>query len=342
MLLLLWCMGYSFLLWCMPFTYLFINLTQECDPRAKYLSDLFNQFINVYVVDGNSFTKVKAKNNAGRINFQTFHELKSFQPSTVQQNIGIHPMQHVSVNPMMYYGSPGEPMNYNGNIDDKTHVKTEKDSVGINTYNNGKNIFSQTDNIRQYNMDSQTDNIRQYNMGSQTHPIQHVKFSVNTNSSNPNFSTQTEPIDLSNKTTNTSYFNETTATQTQPLNFSTQTTNTPPSYFNTRPNSTQTTTSRQNSTSTQPAKEEDCQCEDNKSIQTFQSNFATQLHESSSRRNPEIRMQREIAVRPQQTITPKQAISHVPQQQQQQQQHALSPTRQKNMEIDYQSPAQLE
>ena len=35
----------------MPFSYIFINLTQECDPRVKYLSDLFNQFINVYLVD---------------------------------------------------------------------------------------------------------------------------------------------------------------------------------------------------------------------------------------------------------------------------------------------------
>ena len=83
----------------------------------------------------------------------------------------------------MYYNSPGEPMKYNGNIDDnKTHVKTEKDSVGINTHNNGKNTFSQTDNITQNNM------------GSQTHPIQHVEFGVNTNSSNPNFLSRSEPL----------------------------------------------------------------------------------------------------------------------------------------------------
>ena len=51
----------------MPFSYLFINLTQECDPRVKYLSDLFNEFVNVYVVDGSSFTTMKGKNDAGRI-----------------------------------------------------------------------------------------------------------------------------------------------------------------------------------------------------------------------------------------------------------------------------------
>ena len=107
----------------------------------------------------------------------------------------------------------------------------------------------------------------------------------------------------------------------------------------TRPNSTQTTSTqnpRQTSTqtgplnfsTTQPAKEEDCQCEDNKSIQPFQSNFARQLHER--RRNQEIRMQREIAVRPQQQQQQQQqqAISHAPQQQQQQQhvpQQAITP-----------------
>ena len=91
-------------------------------------------------------------------------------------------------------------------------------------------------------------------------------------------------------------------TQTKPLSFSTQTTNTP--YFNemTRPNSTKTTSTqnpRQTSTktgplnfstmTTQPAKEEDCQCEDNKSLQPFQSNFARQLHESEvMRRRPSL------------------------------------------------------
>ena len=87
-------------------------MTQEWNV----FSDLFNQFVNIYLVDGNSFTTVKAKYDAGRINSinETFQEFKSFQPSFLGvQNIGVHPMQHVSVNPMMYYGSPGEPMKYN-------------------------------------------------------------------------------------------------------------------------------------------------------------------------------------------------------------------------------------
>ena len=77
------------------------------------------------------------------------------------------------------------------------------------------------------------------------------------------------------------------------MNFSTQTTNTP--YFNTIPNSTQTrplnlsnqntNTSYNNMMDTQPAKGEDCQCEDNKPLLPFQSNFARQLYESEVMRS---------------------------------------------------------
>ena len=77
---------------------------------------------------------------------------------------------------------------------------------------------------------------------------------------------QTRPIDLSNQTTNTPYFNEMT-TQTRPS--STQNTN----------------TSYNNLMDTQH--EEDCQCEDNKPLLPFQSDFARQLHENDvMRRNP--------------------------------------------------------
>ena len=104
----------------MPFSYLFINLTQECDPRMKYLSHLFNEFVNVYVVNGSSFTTIKAKHHTGRITLinETFKELKGFHPpfqgANINQNIGIHPMQDVynNFNPTLHYGSPGESMNY--------------------------------------------------------------------------------------------------------------------------------------------------------------------------------------------------------------------------------------
>ena len=33
-----------------PFTYLFINLTQECDAEVKYLSNLFDGTIYIYML----------------------------------------------------------------------------------------------------------------------------------------------------------------------------------------------------------------------------------------------------------------------------------------------------
>ena len=49
-------------------SYLFINLTQECDLKFKYLSHLFDNggFVRIYKVDGGTLKKLKAKNDGGR------------------------------------------------------------------------------------------------------------------------------------------------------------------------------------------------------------------------------------------------------------------------------------
>ena len=82
--------------------------------------------------------------------------------------------------------------------------------------------------------------------------------------------------------------------------------------------------------------EKDCQCEDNKPLLPFQSNFAIQLHENEvMRRNPlttQNRIQRETASnqRPQYPIEyiKQQSMSHTPQQAlQHSQQQALQYTR---------------
>ena len=43
-----------------PFSYLFINLTQECHPHVKYLSNLFNG-IQTYIPMGKTFRKIRGK-----------------------------------------------------------------------------------------------------------------------------------------------------------------------------------------------------------------------------------------------------------------------------------------
>merc|ERR1711888_212236 len=45
-----------------PFSYLFINLTQECSPSVKYLSNLFNR-IQAYIPIGKTFRKIGGKGN---------------------------------------------------------------------------------------------------------------------------------------------------------------------------------------------------------------------------------------------------------------------------------------
>ena len=78
-------------------------------------------------VDGSSFNKVKAKNNARRIHFvnETNQKLKQFLPHVqtkhMNQYSGNNPLQqrqHI-FNPTMYYASPMEPMKYSGNMDNK-------------------------------------------------------------------------------------------------------------------------------------------------------------------------------------------------------------------------------
>merc|ERR1712081_162064 len=55
-----------------PFSYLFINLTQECDERFKYLSHLFDNIgrVNVYIVEGQRYRKDVGYGNFNAIAFK--------------------------------------------------------------------------------------------------------------------------------------------------------------------------------------------------------------------------------------------------------------------------------
>ena len=46
-----------------PFSYLFINLTQECDLRVRFLSDLFSGSVKVFIQEGKGFKKMVGKGN---------------------------------------------------------------------------------------------------------------------------------------------------------------------------------------------------------------------------------------------------------------------------------------
>ena len=46
-----------------PFSYLFINLTQECEPKVKFLSNLFDD-MHSYVPDVKSSNKIRGRCNS--------------------------------------------------------------------------------------------------------------------------------------------------------------------------------------------------------------------------------------------------------------------------------------
>ena len=132
--------------------YFFINLTQECEPRVKFHSDLFNEFVIVYIVDRSTFNTVKANNETGRIHFlnEPNQNLKQFHPNVG----GIHMNQYGWYNPMnksqhslivitynvLWFNSKPSKYNVtiantNFNIHQMTNrnVKTDRDNIGINT-----------------------------------------------------------------------------------------------------------------------------------------------------------------------------------------------------------------
>ena len=77
----------------MPFSYLFINLTQECDERVKYLSNLFDGNINVYINEGRSFKKYIAHGSFENI---------TLTPANIQRNLTLQPFKPFGAQMMMY------------------------------------------------------------------------------------------------------------------------------------------------------------------------------------------------------------------------------------------------
>ena len=55
------------------FSYIFINLTQECHPDVKYLSNLFNG-IETYIPMGKTFRKIRGNGNFKSISFVESHQ----------------------------------------------------------------------------------------------------------------------------------------------------------------------------------------------------------------------------------------------------------------------------
>merc|ERR1711954_275221 len=182
------------------FSYLFINLTQECDPKMKYLSDLFDNLgrVNVYIVEGpryrmdigyGKFNAIAFKNNCKQMmQFIPYHD------RTYNQQIYLPRLSNIT-----HIGMPQTNLN-----DD--HVRYEL-----------KNVKG-TSNIVQ-----NTPTVETGGVNAQTQPMQYAEAGTNTNLPSNRFA-QTQPMQYSEAWTNTNLRSNRFA-QTQPIH--TQSTNTP-------------------------------------------------------------------------------------------------------------------
>ena len=173
-----------------PFSYLFINLTQECNPSVKYLSNLFNG-IQAYIPIGKTFRKIGGYGNFKSMLFGgnvSQKPLESFKPpqnftmvnETFTHNTQTNPTPH----PMKYSNNQNQPtprsmnyintqtnptphlMNYNFNQQHQYDVAKQNPSnytqTNINPmiYKNNRNIqpsnYTHTDiNPMNYNFNQQ-------------------------------------------------------------------------------------------------------------------------------------------------------------------------------------------
>ena len=208
-----------------PFSYLFINLTQECDPKMKYLSDLFQDYVTVFAVNGTRFNKIQVKNNFGRINIvnDSNLNLKQFQlPLGGNHYSGINPIQQKQYNvynPIIQsqpqpYDNAGVrqtsmDIDIGGNMLSGS-LKNERNTMGTKT-NFGENTETQTGNIKQLNKGTSIDKVYhdsvgtqmyRYNTPAQTEPIRYFDAGTNTKLVNNRFS-QTNPRIVNTQSTNT-------------------------------------------------------------------------------------------------------------------------------------------
>ena len=212
-----------------PFSYLFINLTQECDYRVKYLSDLFDGDVKVYVEEGKGYKKMVGegsfKNFILKENVTTNLKLTQFRPiqqvinpnlQTQHQNVYFQPVQNT---PETCTTCQQENLNER---EDNARIKKESASTSTNTFlPSGQ--YTQT--IRpQYNTAATGTDIPQHRQiqttmpqhasmstetnryqdgGIQTDQIRYVNTGANTHSMGNAIGMQTDPVRGSNRGSNT-------------------------------------------------------------------------------------------------------------------------------------------
>ena len=217
-----------------PFSYLFINLTQECDSRAKYLSDLFAGNVRVYMQEGKKFKKMIGEGSFKKFklkeDMKTGIALKEFKPvsqiinsnyitpnqQTQNQNVYFQPMQNIAEKCMACQQE--EQLSRQG----KELIKKESASTSTNTHQ-PTNKITQTSRPQYNSVSSGTDMPQhrqiqtlmpqQASMGTetsmyqdggiQTDQIRYMNTGSNTDEMGNTLAIQTDPVRGSNRGTNT-------------------------------------------------------------------------------------------------------------------------------------------
>merc|ERR1711954_188732 len=153
-----------------PFSYLFINLTQECDPKMKYLSHLFDNLgrVNVYIVEGQRYRKDVGYGNFDAISFKNNNE----------QIIQFIPYQDRTYNQQIY-----QPR-----LSNITHI-----GMSQTNFNDGHVRYEPMNAKGTINLVQNIPKVETVGVNAQTQPMQYDEAGANTNLAS-NRLAQTQPI----------------------------------------------------------------------------------------------------------------------------------------------------
>merc|ERR1711954_186459 len=177
-----------------PFRYLFINLTQECDPKMKYLSHLFDNLgrVNVYIVEGQRYRKDEGYGNFDVISFKNNNE----------HMIQFIPYQDRTYNQQIY-----QPR-----LSNITHI-----GMPQTNFNDGRVRYEPMNAKGTINLVQNMPKVETVGVNAQTQPMQYAEAGANTNLANNRFA-QTQPMQYSEAGTNTNLPSN-RFTQTQPMQY---------------------------------------------------------------------------------------------------------------------------
>merc|ERR1712081_149373 len=156
-----------------PFSYLFINLTQECYEKLKFLSHLFDNIgrVNVYIVDGQTYRK--------EVGYGNFNAIAFKNNDNNQQMIQFIPYQDMTYNQQIY-----QPR-----LSNKAHI-----TMPHTNFNDG-HVRYELMNVKQANnIVPNTQKVETVGVNSET--MQYTQVGTYTNLANNRF-VQTQPMQFS-------------------------------------------------------------------------------------------------------------------------------------------------